>query len=294
MRSRSQEFEYVAKESGAVRSAAAVSSDIGQNPWITAALFALGDPVPSPEPLGGDLAGLLSLKAGATVSVAVDVGLLWTELCAGRFRVASSFFNDSSCFLALKSEGNPRPDRRLARRRLHVLEKVLLAGGQKPVAAELGLAPSTVAIIAGKCLRAMGLDCGASRAPLPLALSVHALHGMTTLRSARLSTVCCEGNTYTVVSTPRPERSLGSELSPAEFAVTQLLVEGKSHAEIAAVRQTSVRTVANQLAAAFHKLGVSGRSELICRLINPDFEPATSPRVVNPQPRLQPSAAYRV
>jgi DNA-binding CsgD family transcriptional regulator len=51
-------------------------------------------------------------------------------------------------------------------------------------------------------------------------------------------------------------------LSPAEVAVAQLLLAGKSNASIACARGTSVRTVANQVANIFKKLDVTSRSEL--------------------------------
>lgn len=210
----------------------------------------------------------LALHADASASRTVDIALLWSDLTAARCRIADCFFTESSCFLALiAAPASTRLDRRLSRKKLDVLERVLLRGGQKPVAAELGLAPSTVAIIAGNCLRAMGLDHGASRAPLPITLSIHATRGRTELKDARLSQIVHGGCSYSIVSTPRPEHCLENALSKAEYAVTRLLVEGQSHAQIAARRDTSVRTVANQLAAAFHKLGVSGRCELICKLI---------------------------
>jgi DNA-binding NarL/FixJ family response regulator len=42
----------------------------------------------------------------------------------------------------------------------------------------------------------------------------------------------------------------------------QLVLEGKSNQEIAKSRRTAVRTVANQVASIFRKLGVGSRSEL--------------------------------
>ncbi|HWA72607.1 MAG TPA: helix-turn-helix transcriptional regulator [Polyangiaceae bacterium] len=241
-----------------------------------------------------DTLRFLAFHADANGARTVDVSLLWTELVTARVRIVDSFYSDTSNYIALLAtpEGTGR-DRRLSRRKLDVIERVLLRGGQKPVAAELGLAPSTVAIIAGNCLRAMGFDLGASRVPLPITLSIHAVHGLTELREARLSEVTLEGRSYSILSTPRPEYALESTLSKAEYAVTRLLVEGQSHAEIAARRQTSVRTVANQLAAAFHKLGVSGRCELVCQLV------ASRPRALElrsaepepeqlPEPELQP------
>jgi len=57
-------------------------------------------------------------------------------------------------------------------------------------------------------------------------------------------------------------RSL-SALSPSERAVCELLLAGLSNAEIARRRQTSVRTIANQVAAILKKLEVASRFELV-------------------------------
>jgi DNA-binding CsgD family transcriptional regulator len=215
----------------------------------------------------GEFSRLQAIRADQYASQPVDLAWIWAKLTAGEVRVAGAFFTEQRCFVLLDPQTLPIQDARLAPRKLQVLERVLLRGGQKSVAAELGLAPSTIAIIAGSCLRAMGFDAGASRTPLLLTLAAHAYRGSTELRDARMSELSYGGRVYWVVGAARPEGWLADALSPAEYAVSRLLIEGKSHAEIAAIRKTSVRTVANQLAAAFHKLGVSGRSELICRLV---------------------------
>src|SRR5690606_21972967 len=51
-------------------------------------------------------------------------------------------------------------------------------------------------------------------------------------------------------------------LTKAEAEVAELAIEGKSNAEIAAARDTSVRTVANQMASILRKLGLGSRREL--------------------------------
>jgi DNA-binding NarL/FixJ family response regulator len=56
-----------------------------------------------------------------------------------------------------------------------------------------------------------------------------------------------------------------ARLTPAERAVATLLLEGASNAEIAHKRNTSVRTVANQVAAIFRKAQVGSRVELAAR-----------------------------
>ncbi len=55
-------------------------------------------------------------------------------------------------------------------------------------------------------------------------------------------------------------------LTRAEAAVAQLAAAGRSNAAIAAARGAAARTVANQLASAFRKLGVRSRAELCARL----------------------------
>jgi DNA-binding NarL/FixJ family response regulator len=54
-------------------------------------------------------------------------------------------------------------------------------------------------------------------------------------------------------------------LTTAEAAVLRELVAGRSNAEIAKLRSTSARTIANQVAALLRKLGATSRYELIQR-----------------------------
>lgn len=52
------------------------------------------------------------------------------------------------------------------------------------------------------------------------------------------------------------------QLSPAEAEIGLLLLKGLSHKELAALRQTSERTVREQARAVYRKAGLGGRSEL--------------------------------
>src|SRR5690606_22843651 len=56
------------------------------------------------------------------------------------------------------------------------------------------------------------------------------------------------------------------ELTAAERGITQLVIEGCSNREIAKRRRVSERTVANQLASIYRKLGSEDRHELVCLL----------------------------
>ncbi len=58
-----------------------------------------------------------------------------------------------------------------------------------------------------------------------------------------------------------------ARLSPAEREVVALLLQGRDNASIARLRGTAVRTIANQVASIFAKLGVRSRSELAVRAL---------------------------
>jgi DNA-binding CsgD family transcriptional regulator len=62
---------------------------------------------------------------------------------------------------------------------------------------------------------------------------------------------------------------LAASLTEGERHVVLLALDGLDNAEIARVRGTAARTVANLLARAFRKLGVRSRSELAALLFAP-------------------------
>jgi DNA-binding NarL/FixJ family response regulator len=74
------------------------------------------------------------------------------------------------------------------------------------------------------------------------------------------------GERFVVFAFPAaPPKPAQTPLSASETHVLQLIIGGRSNAEIAAARSTSVRTVANQVASILKKLGVGSRYELARR-----------------------------
>jgi DNA-binding CsgD family transcriptional regulator len=84
------------------------------------------------------------------------------------------------------------------------------------------------------------------------------------LLTGRLVRATLIGNSLLVLSVPVGDEPLFVQrgLTPGERQVVRLAAEGLSNAAIARRRGRSPRTVANQLAAAYRKLGITSRREL--------------------------------
>lgn len=85
------------------------------------------------------------------------------------------------------------------------------------------------------------------------------------VRSSSVTAVEIGGETLFVIALDAPVVPEAERLSPGERDVAARIVAGESNAEIARARGVSVRTVANQVASIFRKLGVGSRAELAAR-----------------------------
>jgi DNA-binding CsgD family transcriptional regulator len=74
-----------------------------------------------------------------------------------------------------------------------------------------------------------------------------------------------EGDAFALCSYEAIAPARVAALTPAERAVVAGVLDGKSNRDIARARGVSTRTVANQVASAFDKLGVRSRGELAAR-----------------------------
>jgi DNA-binding NarL/FixJ family response regulator len=215
----------------------------------------------------------------------IDLAKVWEALLARSVRVVCFFNTDDRLYLlyrVVSAEGSRSPIR------AEILERLLLGESQKRIAIECDGATSTISIAAKKALRAMGVQVPASRAPLILAVLVHAYHGRTTIAQGCVHPLF-GGSIVNVLSVPRAEALSCSCLTACELDVVRQLANGTCHAEIARRRHVSARTVANQLASAFRKLRISGRTELLGYLARGGDVPS-----VSFQPPLAPSGVARV
>lgn len=64
------------------------------------------------------------------------------------------------------------------------------------------------------------------------------------------------------VTPDQPVLENAGRLTASELAIAELVLQGHATAEIARARGRSVRTIANQIAAIYRKLGVKSRREL--------------------------------
>lgn len=190
-----------------------------------------------------------------------DYADLWQKLRAGSIRVRDSFTSTERAYLVLEQRVSEAPT--AAARSWDILEQILLGRSQKVVGTELGIGPSTVAGSARGALRAAGVDARVSSVPPLLSMLVRASLERSRSHAIRSCVLELEGVSFRVLSIGLGPSSLVRQLSPAERAVALMRIEGRSLAEIAASRRTSMRTVANQLGAAFRRLGISGRSSLV-------------------------------
>jgi DNA-binding CsgD family transcriptional regulator len=203
--------------------------------------------------------------ADAEATDELQLALLWERLRSGDCHVVYTAFSESRCYVVLAPSRATRflPVRS---KRLAILESVLCSTGQKTVAIDLALAPSTVALNARLGLESLGVRTKASRVHPLLMLAAKAARDHDTSLTGRLSSISTEHGPLSIVSIQSPDRLLRGRLPPAELSVIANLLQGATYREIACLRGTSTRTIANQITAVFRRLRVSGRNELVHQL----------------------------
>lgn len=185
-----------------------------------------------------------------------ELATLWHRLSEGQLYIRDTYCAEGRCYAAFELKSQPvRP----SALKLRVLERLFHGEGQKAIAADMRVSVASVAGYSTAALRSLSYQHRVSRAPILLVMASLAARG------SDCGSVRHEGwrddGTW-LVSVEIPGRTFRERLSGSEAEVVRLSIEGEPHATIAVARSTSLRTVANQLASAFGKLKVSGRSSL--------------------------------
>jgi DNA-binding NarL/FixJ family response regulator len=216
---------------------------------------------------------------------AMDCVDIWNRIVRGALRVKDSFAMGERAFLLLAQQTHC--DAPMEKREQEILERLLLGESQKVLSFEMGLSVSFVAFLSKRALHAIGVETTTSKAPAILCLLVQSSRRAAPMRALRATDLELGGGPCIALSIPLHNSGLGCVLSPAERAVVSMRLEGRSLAEIAFQRQTSTRTVANQLGAACRRLGVSGRWSLVRHVV------LTPERPVAPGPKSPASRRKR-
>jgi DNA-binding CsgD family transcriptional regulator len=185
-----------------------------------------------------------------------DLATLWHQLCDGDLFIKETWCDGGRCYATVQA---PTRRARPSAKQLHTLERVLVGESQKSVAIDLNVSVTTVATAAMLALSGLMTRRRVSRAPILLVAAALAARGLPVDR-CRFERR--HDDVSWTISIAVPGETLRTRLSPAEAEVAVLSIQGASHQGIAQARGTSVRTVANQLASVFGKIGVHGRSEL--------------------------------
>lgn len=187
----------------------------------------------------------------------------WARLCRGSVRIVRTFSDPERHHIELaRADGQRVPHDALG-----ILLPVLLGKAQKVVATESLRSNATVTAAATSVLRQFGLTCRPNNVPMLTVMMAHAASRSADECFDDSSADEASQNPY-LLSVPRPETWLSQVLTSAEQRVIGLRVDGYSHDEVAHLCRVSKRTVANQIASAYRKLGVSARLELMNRVLD--------------------------
>jgi DNA-binding NarL/FixJ family response regulator len=213
------------------------------------------------------------------ITTSTNLATLWPALLDRQLFVVDSYCAGGRCYAVIERARGEHQPRQFG---VHILERVFRGESQKALAHELEVSIATVAAHSAGALRAIGKPQQVSRASIILVMAALAAQGVP-LQAARLEDVREDGRW--IISVEVPGASLRRRLSACEWEVCRLSIQGETHVGIAAARGTSRRTVANQLASAFHKLGISGRGALRAQAIHEAaFAWRASPEPTTPAP----------
>lgn len=180
---------------------------------------------------------------------------LWTALVEGRWTLLEHFDRGGRRYLvARRNEPRVRGTLALSAREEQVAGYAALGHPVKLIAYELGLSSSTVSEHLASAMQKLGIETRAELAKvwagatnIPIAEAAEFGQGLEELAVAA-------ADVEDHIHDPR--------LTETERGIVSRVLRGETNAAIAAARGTSPRTVANQVARVFKKLGVGSRSEL--------------------------------
>jgi DNA-binding NarL/FixJ family response regulator len=178
---------------------------------------------------------------------------LWSGLIAGRWSLLDRFESGGRRYIvACENQNTPRVPRCLTPREEHVAQLAARGRSNHEIAYELGVDFETVSAHLKRALRKLGCSGRGNLIRL--------------IDAAQFElTWSNHGDVIAVFVERSASKSIPRGLTTAEREVFEGVVAGKTNAEIAEERGTSVRTVANQVASVLRKSGARSRYMLMQR-----------------------------
>lgn len=178
---------------------------------------------------------------------------LWRELISGRWTLIERFDGSHTSVIGAHANGPDATELRALTPSENLLVKCLV-GGMHPAAAarRCNISRAGASQTLYRALAKLRIESVAALTLLAATLRDRPVH-FVNLRSVQLCVAIADG---------RPSTSLFEPLSPCEVEIARYLLRGLTLAEVAARRGRAVRTVANQVASMYRKLGISSRAEL--------------------------------
>jgi DNA-binding CsgD family transcriptional regulator len=184
------------------------------------------------------------------------VAALWSHLVAGRWSLVDDYEDQGRRYvLVVKSGAGERQRNRLTPRQARALDLALQGRSVKDLSDELHASASTVYADLDRAVAKLGVRSVADVAGVARALP-----------QTILTRFKCGEDSLVAIGFPLGVAEAHARLTDAEHAILPLLLASTAHAEIARRRNTSPRTVANQIASIYRKFKVSSRIDLAVRI----------------------------
>ncbi len=204
-----------------------------------------------------------AMRADESAAPEGELGAVWDAFLNRELNFHAAGALSGRSYVVARARSHPEaPAGPLSRLETAMFVRVICGEQQKFVAAELGIAPSTASKWYSQALAKLHLVGQTIPLPLVLAVQTWAL-GVAAPPDTRRASFEHDGEKAVLLSVPRPRIATDTPLSHAEREIATLLVEGATRLEIAALRGTSIQTIACQIRGVYSKYRLTGRNALI-------------------------------
>ncbi len=201
----------------------------------------------------------------------IDWEHLWRQLMTARVRFRSALWMEGKCVVVFRRTEPTLRQFSLTSREQAIFLRTLRGERQKQIASDCRIATSTVANCFKSAIDKLGFNTRLDTAPLAALVLSHASERGSLGSTGSIYSI--SNGDYLLAHAPHPHWGRFPQVTASERQIADLIIEGRSNAHIARMRQTSVHTVENQVASLFRKLKASGRFDFLRVLYRPGPPP---------------------